>query len=354
MHNLLLAVLLLLPLPAMAAEWGILPFPKNSATWAVQDYVEALDLSRSVNARVQVAVTGWGSLEPEPHVYAMDEHLGGLAYGTRHKGMQPYMGIALINTTRRDLPPDLTGDTEDERWRWNTSEMLGRFEKLLEATRTVLPESVRWLVIGNEVDVYFDSHPAEVDDFLGFYQRASVVARRYYPQAQIGITVTHDGLTKGRTRIIEKMVQASDAAFFTLYPALSFKPEAPKGSIAADLRRLQRVAEGKDIVLQELGYPSTRPDGEARQAAYFAEAIPAIDAIKQITMASIFLLHDLAPKYCSGLVNYYGYARAPSRLNTQLQDFLCTLGLRHEDGTPKAAWHVVAALLAGLPPLPQP
>ena len=338
MRQLLFICLLLLALPARGAEWGVLPIPRESDVWSVNDYVDALNMVKSINAPVQVSVNGWGDLEPETNKYAIDQHLGGLAYG-HGLGLQPYFGISVINTTRRDMPADLIS------LRWNDPALLGRFEKLLDATREKIPENLSVLIIGNEVDVYLEQHPDEIDDYLAFYAKASAAARQRYPQARIGVTVTYEGLIKGRADIISPMISISDAAFFTFYPLFDMKAQ-PVASVPSHLDRLQQAAQGKDIYLQEVGYPSSSLSGssEAQQAEFFATAIPAINARPQIKLASIFLLHDLSPKLCQGLTAYYGFGDAGHFANL-LSDFLCSLGVRRLDGTPKPAFETISALL---------
>lgn len=332
-----------------AAEWGVLPLPRESSKWVIEDYVAALKMVKDINAPIQVSVNSWSELEPSTGKFATDQHLGGLAYGHDTIGLIPYFGVSLINTVKRDMPRDLLETP------WDDPALLPRFEALIKATREKLPADLGFFVIGNEVDVYFEKNPAELGPYLSFYHQAHAIVRRYYPQARIGITVTYEGLIKGRSEIIRQVVAASDAAFFTLYPIIDLKPETTD-SINGHLDRLTAAAQGKDIYLQEVGFPSASGLGssEQMQAEVFATMIPAIEARPQIKLASIFLLHDLDPKLCRGLVGYYGFTEAPTALATALYDFLCSLGVRRLDGSAKPAWDVVAQLLStrhpGSPP----
>lgn len=60
---------------------------------------------------------------------------------------------------------------------------------------------------------------------------------------------------------------------------------------------------------------------------------------------NLFLLHDFTTEECDLPGEYYGIPN-----NAQLEAFLCTLGLRLADGTPRPAWQAVndAAMAAGL------
>lgn len=329
---------LLFALPAQAADWGILPFPKESGIFRVEDYVDALKMVKGINAPIQVSVNAWSEMEPRTGRFEIEKHLGGLAYGHSDLGLTPYFGISVINTTRRDMPAELMQTA------WDDPVMLQRFEALLDATLEKIPTTLPTFIIGNEVDVYFESRPYEIAPYLAFYAKASAAARLRFPQAKIGIAVTYEGLIKGRSKIIKQMVAASDAAFFTYYPIFDMTAQ-PVANVPAHLAHLVASAQGKDVYLQEIGYPSAMGASEAQQAEFFAIAIPAVEALPQIKLASIFLLHDLDPKLCRSLTGYYGLGNAGA-LTQALSDFLCSLGVRRLDGTPKPAWDVVARLLS--------
>jgi hypothetical protein len=57
-------------------------------------------------------------------------------------------------------------------------------------------------------------------------------------------------------------------------------------------------------------------------------------------------MHDFTPAMCDQFAQYYGDPNDAS-----FKAYLCTIGLRQDDGTPKAAWNafVTAASNTGLP-----
>jgi hypothetical protein len=59
-----------------------------------------------------------------------------------------------------------------------------------------------------------------------------------------------------------------------------------------------------------------------------------------------FALHDFTPTFCSSLAQYYGDPNDPA-----FAAYLCTLGLRHDDGTVKPAWQTLvdSAAAQGFP-----
>lgn len=325
---------------AHAAQWGVLPLPKNAMQGNPQDLVDAIVKVKSIPALISVNVTGWRDLEPEKEKYDLERRLGGFEYGVK-QGLIPYFGVSIINTVKRDMPDDLVG------LKWEDPIVLERFTKLVTEVKSKLPESLPYFVIGNEVDVYFQKHPDEVGSYLAFYEKAKAVVKQHFPKAQIGVSVTMEGLTKPeRKELVLKVVKASDAAFFTFYPVSNMQT-GKMGEAAKYLDLVIAAAEGKDVILQEIGFPSSVAVGSspALQAEFYANIIPAVNVRPQIKMASIFVLHDLEPPLCTILTNYYGIG-AEGNANAYFQEFLCSLGVHDMNGKPKPAWGVLATELS--------
>jgi hypothetical protein len=320
---------------ALAAQWGVLPLPKNALQARPEDMAEAIAKVQAIGANLYVNISGWHDLEPEKEVYDLLNRLGGFSYGAQ-QGMTPYFGVSVINTVKRDMPDDLL-NTE-----WTNPVLLQRFSALMEAASKKLPAQIPYFIIGNEVDVYFEKHPDEMDAYLTFYEGAKRIVQSYYPSARIGMSVTFEGIqNKTRETIISRIIQSSDAAFFTFYPVYGL-PLMPVSDTPALLDTLIDASQNKEVILQEVGYPSTEKAGssEARQAEFFQTIIPAINARPRITVASIFLLHDLEPKLCDMLTGYYGFSN-----DSLIHDFLCTLGVHDFQGNPKPAWNAIVHAL---------
>jgi hypothetical protein len=198
-------------------------------------------------------------------------------------------------------------------------------------------------VIANESDVYFESHPDEIEAFLKFAVSAQKAVKEIFPTTQVGFTVTFEGLSKGgaRAAFAKQLIGISDAAFLTYYPIIDMIPTKPEDT-PAQLDMMLKIAGKKPVVLQEIGYPSSiTGSSEAQQAKFFKIIIPAIQKRQQIKFASIFALHDFDEKGCKGLVGYYGFDGlfSMTQQGKDFQNFLCSLGLLHADGSPKPAWY---------------
>ena len=337
---LVLALTLGLP-PAHAAEWGIVPIFRNFLDGRPQDLIDTLELARSVHAPAYVSVMGWHDLEPQSGKDETEWRLGGLAYGIE-KGFVPYMGISIINTVRRDMPDDL------EDISWSDPALLVRWQALLDRVQTRLPGQLPTFLIGNEVDIYFEKHPDELADFLTFYKAARQAVLARWPQARVGSSVTYEGLITTRRDLVQQILAVGDAAFFTFYPMIQFKP-VDLSAMPAALDAMITAAEGKQIYLQEVGYPSAPglSSSPLKQAEFFSTIIPLIEARPQIVQANIFCMHDFSPKLADMLTSYYGFGWAPGVFVRPFKEFLMTLGLRTHDGQDKPAWTAVQkALLA--------
>lgn len=117
----------------------------------------------------------------------------------------------------------------------------------------------------------------------------------------------------------------------------------------ASMVAMLALAGAKPLLLQEVGYPAAASTGssEARQAAFVSNVFAAWKAEPgRIPLLNFFLLHDFTPQMCSDFGLYYGTSGSAN-----FTDFLCTLGLRHADGTPRSAWPTLQreAQAAGLP-----
>ena len=111
------------------------------------------------------------------------------------------------------------------------------------------------------------------------------------------------------------------------------------------------MAGSKPLVLQEFGYPADAQylgSSESEQADFIANGLATWSGIggNKIPFLNVFLMHDFTPALC----DYYGqYYLLPN--SAEFKAYLCSIGLRKADGTPKAGWNAFAqaAAVTGLP-----
>ncbi len=214
---------------------------------------------------------------------------------------------------------------------------------MLDAVIGVRIGRVRYLSIGNEVDVYLSQHPAELPSYKAFFRDAAQYARSLDPSLQVGVTARADGALGGAAAIVQELNTLSDVVIFTYYP-IEFSAggvvlvRAPS-VVASDFARMLGFAGNKPIVFQEVGYPASAVNNssEALQAQFVHAVFSAWKAADgRIPFLSFFHLHDFTPQLCDILVIRYQLQGAAS-----FREFLCSLGLRQANGTARLGWQAL-------------
>ncbi|HVU13637.1 MAG TPA: hypothetical protein VHD90_20295 [Phototrophicaceae bacterium] len=293
-----------------------------------QDYLDAFKLTHDAGVDGNAFTAKWSDLEDSGAKYKFDDFLNGMG-GYEYAYPDTLMfGIQVLNTTAKETPPDLLNVSFDD------PQMLTRFDALIDAMLPKFKPYVRYLSIGNEVDVYLANHPQEWATYKTFYDGVVDHVHQVDPDVQVGVTVTYSGLL-AHTDQIMTLNEHSDVFFLTYYPLetdfTANHPDAP----LTDFPKMVEIARGLPVILQEVGYPSADllHSSEADQAAFVRNVFTAWkSAGNAIPFLNYFLLHDLTEDICNQLEGYYGLK------NPNFHAYLCTLGLRQANGTPKLAW----------------
>jgi hypothetical protein len=316
--------------------------PREVPAPTSQDYIDAVNLVYGAGARGTVEAPTWSSLEPSPGQYSLQNLQNDLNFEAG-KGLQTYLGIQVINTVPKEVPPDLISVS------WDDPLMKSRFHALLDAIKPLLTSQVAYISVGNEVDVYMNAHPTEWAAYQNFYQDALAYIHQTMPGIRVGVTTTFSGASAGAQANVTALNSVSDIWIFTYYPlGLGFVPNSPQSPLT-DFPVMLTLAGTKDVVLQEVGYPSSTAisSSEGNQATFVTQFFQAWqNSGQRIPFLSFFLLHDLTPTICAQANTYYQLPPDPA-----FQAYLCSLGLRHDDDTLKPAWSafVSAAAAHGFP-----
>ncbi|HEV7705943.1 MAG TPA: hypothetical protein VGO46_16715 [Gemmatimonadaceae bacterium] len=306
------------------------------------DFAAAFDLAYGAGARGQLITATWRELEPTAGALNVSALFRQLDYVP---GRMPaiYVGIQLINTVAKEVPDDLADTSFD------SPAMRARFHALIDAIAGTMPAPVTYFSIGNEVDGYLQQ-TNQWTQYRSFYEDALDYVHQKIPGARVGVTGGFAGLVGATRAQMAALNTRSDVVMLTYYPLGDGFQVGPPTSARADFPAMLAAANGKPVVIQELGYPASPLLGssDAMQAEFFADAIDewsTIDAV-QMPYVNLFLLHDFTDEECHAFGDYYGIPD-----NAFFEAYLCTLGLRHADGTPRLAWQAVvtAARDAGLP-----
>ncbi len=306
------------------------------------DFMAGFELAYQAGARGAYISHTWSELEPTPGSFDLASLKNDLDYMARVRGLAVEVNLQILNTTEKETPADLVDTTFD------APEMLSRFRALFDEIRPLLDSHVRYLAIGNEVDIYLEAHPDEWSPYREFYRGAAAYARQQAPWLQIGVTATFSGASGPAANHVAELNAVSDVWILTYYPLEGkFQAENPNAP-ETDFPAMVDGADGKQVVLQEVGYPSAERLGssEAEQAEFVGSVFRAWEATGEaIPFLNYFLLHDFTGSMCDEMLVYYGFA------DEDFKSYLCSIGLRQADGTAKAGWGAFreAARAAGFP-----
>ncbi len=337
--SMIVLALLVLSIPALNAQDATAPdatgqvlaistLPRLIPTPTIQDYIDAFKVAHEAGISGDHISEPWSKLEPAAGQFQLDDLVNGILYVTQTYNYTIQLNLQVLNTTTKETPPDLLDVPFDD------PRMVERFKALIDALLPHLTPNVRYLAIGNEVDVYLEAHPDEWTAYTAFYEQALAYVHQVAPWIQVGVTTTYSN-PQNNAEAIHRLNARSDVYILTYYPTAAtleaISPEAP----LTDFPRMVEFAAGLPVILQEVGYPSAELLGssEAEQVEFVQNVFAAWkSAGSAIPFLNYFLLHDFSEALCDGFEAYYGVKF------DRFHAFLCSLGLRQADGTPKLAW----------------
>lgn len=300
------------------------------------------NLMKHFDQSVQTGVTyisgagKWTELEPGKGKYKLDsiDFQAHLAQSNRAK--MSYT-LRLIDTVHKAVPQDLMKKG------WMDPEMRKRALRLIDELAPMLRDRVQWFVFGNEIDGYFDRHPDEVGDFVRLYDLVAARLHKAVPGIEVASSVQFGGIGK-LNGPLQALNDRCELLMLTYYPMNGdFTVQDPSAPLR-DLPRMKAAANGRQVVLQEIGYPTgaANRSNEELQAEFFRNVFSEMRKEPQTFAAgNVFLLADLRDKVALDLASYYGITG-----HKPFRTFLQTLGLFDGNGRPKKSWSVFQSELA--------
>jgi hypothetical protein len=290
-----------------------------------QDRLDAANLVRRAGAQATFESATWSSVDTPAGYDQLQQSLR----GADTFGYQTLLNLKVIDTTALAVPARLAHQSLD------SAATESAFHALIDRLRPSL-HSVRYLAIGNEVDVYLSAHPSAWDSYLRFYTDAVAYVHATVPDVLVGVTSTFDGARLGTAAQVAALNRVSDVEILTYYPLGPHFSPRPPSTAAGDIAQMLTIAGPNPLVLQEVGYPSDPrlASSEPAQAAFVTNVMAAWrQAGARIPMLNWFALHDFTADICDQFSVYYLQPH-----DTNFRAYLCSLGLRHADGTAKPAW----------------
>lgn len=285
----------------------------------------------SVDAGVTTVPIGslWSQIEKIPGDYSFGslEFQSQLASEFR---LPIYLNIKIINTDNSGVPAAYAG------WSFNDPRMAAKLEDLIRALAPHLHGEVKWVSIGNEVNVYLSQHPDQIAGYAKLMERIKPTLRQVFPGAQFTVNFTFSGLA-GFQKQFKPIINTADFISLTYYPLGRDFVYRDPGVVRRDIQKMVKAAGRKKLFLQEVGYSSaTRINGsEEKQAQFVRNVFAALREFQSHIIAADFLcMSDLPPAVVDHYAAYY-------RLHDEnFKAYLGTLGYFNIEGKPKPAWKV--------------
>jgi hypothetical protein len=301
-------------------------------------YQRSLRMARDSGVQVTHFYFEWDSIETAPGVYdwTVPDYIVEANY---LEGFEMSIVLKTIHTTvRGSIPADVRELPFDD------PRFIDRLTAFAVAFADRYAGRVHYLWIGNEVNDYFAAHRGEIDAYAKAFDHAREAVRARHPDLPVGITFAyHDAETLDTLDVVETL-NRGDAIAYTLYlynDGFSFTRDPAE--LGGYLDRMLALAGDTPVAIVETGW-NTAPEldsSEEKQAEYIQQIfVELAERSDQIQFLTWFMLHDWTRDEC------YEQGRTffPPGVELEADEmetfaiFLCDLGLRRSDGTPKLGW----------------
>lgn len=170
-------------------------------------YDEALEQARTAQIQIAHLYVQWGLVEKFSGVY--DWQVPDYILGKFIKnGFEAVVVIPIIFTTKLDImPSDVTFTSFSE------PAFVDRFVQFTKIVMDRYADTVKYLIIGNEIDVYLTQNPEHASDFKKLVK--SVAAAHDVP---VGTEFAIHSVVQNNNQALAKKALAGDIVFFTFYP----------------------------------------------------------------------------------------------------------------------------------------
>lgn len=249
--------------------------------------------------RTQVA---WNELEPSPGVFDQSVLLDRVR-SLKEDGLAIFLTLETIDSEGFVLAPDLqTGPLAlADGMSFDDPRITSRFAALLDWVVPIMVANGGYAIsVGNEPDNTIADQPGLAAPVAGFLAAARQHAHQIDDRLAITMTLTGGALAPGAT-YAAPIVAASDALSINYYcqQTLSASGLRTPAEVTADLDKIVALADGRSILVQELGCSATVPGStsslagsDADQAAFIQHVTAAMRARSAFRVAYWFTLID--------------------------------------------------------------
>ena len=272
----------------------------------------------------------WAKLESRPGEYRFNEIDFNVGQATRANIPVAYT-LSIIDTGMKTVPDWLKNTN------WRDPKMRRALMSLIEAMVPHFNGRLSWVMIGNEIDPYFEKHGDETGAYAALLGAAAEKFHVLLPAVQVSHTITFPGLSM-ENGVLKPLFDQSDFLSLTYYPASSDFRFRDPNTVFTDFPAMIAAAHGKKILLQEVGYTSSplNDSSQEKQAKFFENVFSQLQVHSTDFIGANFLfMSDFSDSVVDGLVRYY---HAPGA--ERFRAFLQTLGMFDGQGKPKQSWTV--------------
>ena len=258
------------------------------------------------------------------------------------RGYKVVIADTTVHMDQKHLPTHLDGK------RFNDPAVLDSWGRYLEQLLTHCGDQIDFLSIGNEVDLYFGNKPDEWNDYVEFFERGAETVRRVRPAIKIGVILKPE--ERSLAKYWKGVEPFCDYLAVTYYTPNSMFEKSPTAEglepdnpryFATELDRAIRFSGGKPVLITEIG-SATDPaiDSSPELQARFVELVFQWLPGKEEKLLGMLWLTAQDWPYEGIRKALDGHLDARLLAHDPFVRFLCSLGLRYEDGTKKPGYDV--------------
>lgn len=297
------------------------------------------DVVRDLSVEVTFAPLNWGSVERDAGVFDWGplEWWDLVAERVDEMPSLIWTLYPVHMNERGPLPADLRKEAFD------APQMIERFDAFVaEAARRAGWGAHSIVMVGNEIDMWADAYPHEVESWLTFSDAAATSIRTNAPGARVVNSLTNDAVVHGRgggQDFIDAINRSADLVAFQWYdhdPDLRIRELSNLDEV---VDRWVKAASGKPVLISEIGLATGAGMGssEQLQVQRIEELFDLLAArpASEIAGAIWLGLDDWDPERLRQWIRH----QFPTMDGYEpFHSFLTTLGLRTYDGTPKPGY----------------
>ena len=301
-------------------------------------YAMAYDQAMTIGAREVSVSLDWSLLEPSVGSY--DNTLPGII-DTFYPIQTGDLTLVLrpLDTPGPSLPAGLVGLAYDD------TAVIAAFENFLTNLHAQLPTlnasgKLKWIHIGNEIDAHLRNDATRWAQWQTFFRAAKAkVLSLWGASVEVSSIVQFSVLNDtNKLALYLNLLPDLDNAVLTYYPLNADFTMRPVSTVASDFTLMVNAIPGKNILLQECGYPSSSVNNssETQQADFISAVFEAWDNnINRIRLIDLTWQYDVSSTTVDQWVIDFGMAGNPDE--AAFRTYLGTLGLGNFDSTEKSS-----------------